>query len=97
MEAEKSVNDLNKSFPFLNGESPVIREIKEQIFYDINCKTHVLIIGERGTGKEMIAKSIWYLYRKPLKQSYEIFNSAGFSESLIELLYRLLYSSKELI
>ena len=82
--AEKSVNDLNQSFPFLNGESPVIREIKEQIFYDINCKTHVLIIGERGTGKEMIAKSIWYLYRKPLKQSYEIFNSAGFSESLIE-------------
>jgi|TARA_Y100000310_G_scaffold95517_1_gene93336 DNA-binding NtrC family response regulator len=84
LEAEKSVNDLNRSFPFLNGDTPAIREIKEQIFHDINCETHVLIIGERGTGKEMVAKSIWYLYRKPLKQSYEIFNSAGFSESLIE-------------
>jgi len=82
--AEKSVNSLNNNFPFLIGDSPAIREIKEQIIYDIDCKTHVLIIGERGTGKEMVAKSIWDLYRRPMQQSYEVFNSAGFSENLIE-------------
>ena len=84
LQAEKTVRDLNTSFPYLIGDSKAMRDIKEQIQHDISTDTHVLISGERGTGKEVVAKSIWDLHRKPLKQNYEIFNCAGFPENLIE-------------
>jgi transcriptional regulator with PAS, ATPase and Fis domain len=56
--------ELDLKLPAILGTSEKIREIKEQILYDINSDTSVLIIGERGTGKQVIANSIWSLYRR---------------------------------
>lgn len=57
-----TVRYLDEEIPELVGKSKQIREIKEQILKDINYKTHVLILGERGTGKEVVAKAIWKRY-----------------------------------
>ena len=57
-----AIEDLNKTIPDLIGKSKKILEIKDQIVNDINETTHALILGERGTGKEVVAQSIWKLY-----------------------------------
>lgn len=57
--------ELDEKLPELIGKSKRIREIKEQILYDIDENTHVLILGERGTGKQVVADAIWKLYHKP--------------------------------
>ncbi len=56
-------HELDLLVPELIGQSDNVREIKEQILYDINNNTSVLILGERGTGKQVVANSIWRLYR----------------------------------
>ena len=70
---KEKVNEasLNASFPKLIGNAPKMLEIKEQIIEEVNSTTHVLLVGERGTGKEVIANSIWELYRK--KNDKELF------------------------
>ena len=58
------INELSSSFKGFIGESKRILEIKEQLLEEIDSTTSVLILGEKGTGKEIIANEIWRLYRK---------------------------------
>ena len=48
-----------KAIPDLKGMSINIREVKEQVLTEIDEKTHVLIVGETGTGKGVVASAIW--------------------------------------
>lgn len=76
-------NELNQKIPELIGQSKAIQNIKEQILYDINNETHVLIIGERGTGKQVVAESIWRLYHKKNDNQLKTFDCGTFSKELV--------------
>ena len=69
--------------PSLIGRSQKIRDIKDQILQLVDTETHVLIIGEPGTGKEVVAKSIWDIYRKKIDKEFNPFDCGQFDSNLI--------------
>ncbi len=65
------------------GQSEGIRKILEQIKSIAKSPTNVMIYGETGTGKELVAKSIHYL--SPRKdRPFVAFNSMAIPENLVE-------------
>ncbi len=66
----------------LTGRSQQIQEVRETIAQVAPTKSTVMVRGERGTGKELIARAIHHrsLRRGPLI----VFNCAALSESLAE-------------
>ena len=67
----------------LIGESPAFQEILERVSRIAQLNRPVLVIGERGTGKELIAARIHYLsprWDKP----YVKLNCAALADSLLE-------------
>lgn len=75
--------DLDEKVPELIGHSQAIRQIKEQILYDIDEHTHVLITGDRGTGKEVVAHAIWRLYHRENDDKLTVFDCGAFPKELI--------------
>ncbi|HBF43260.1 MAG TPA: Fis family transcriptional regulator [Desulfobacteraceae bacterium] len=75
---EKEENRYN-----LSGHSKAISEIKEQIRVVAPTNAWVLISGENGTGKEIVAHSIHRLSRRSHKPIVEV-NCAAIPEDLIE-------------
>ena len=67
----------------LLGESNAFLEIIEQASRLAPLRKPVLIIGERGTGKELIAHRLHYLSDR-WDQSFVTINCATLSESLLE-------------
>ena len=67
----------------LLGESNAFLEIIEQTSRLAPLRKPVLIIGERGTGKELIAHRLHYLSAR-WDQSFVTINCATLSESLLE-------------
>ena len=67
----------------LLGESNAFLEIIEQASRLAPLRKPVLIIGERGTGKELIAHRLHYLSGR-WDQSFVTINCATLSESLLE-------------
>ncbi len=65
------------------GDSKAIREVKEKIEQASKSIARVLITGENGTGKELIAKSIHYNSDRR-KESFVEVNCAAIPENLIE-------------
>lgn len=49
----------------------------------IDRDTHVLILGEPGTGKEVIAKAIWDIHRKDIDKEFNPFDCGQFDPNLI--------------
>jgi sigma54-dependent transcription regulator len=74
---------LDEKIPELIGHSQAIRQIKEQILYDIDEHTHVLITGDRGTGKEVVAHAIWRLYHRENDEKLTVFDCGAFPKELI--------------
>jgi psp operon transcriptional activator len=67
----------------LIGESPAFHEVLERVSRVAQLNRPVLVIGERGTGKELIAARIHYLsprWDKP----YVKLNCAALTDSLLE-------------
>ena len=58
---EKSVKDIDDTFPNIVGSSTSVRQLKEQILKLIDSQTHIL--GEPVTGKEVVARAIWQEHR----------------------------------
>ena len=83
LKEEKSVKEIDESIPSIVGCSPVIRDIKEQITRLIDSKTHVLILGEPGTGKEVVARAIWNQHRNEIDKDLNVFDCGTFSKDLI--------------
>ena len=67
----------------LTGTSPVITELKEMIGIVAPTNAWILIMGENGTGKELVARSIHHLSRQSHKPIVEV-NCAAIPEELIE-------------
>ncbi|MBO1255185.1 phage shock protein operon transcriptional activator [Alteromonas sp. 5E99-2] len=67
----------------LLGQSNSFLEILEQISQIAPLNKPVLVIGERGTGKELIAARLHYLSKR-WDQTYLKLNCAALSESLLE-------------
>jgi two-component system nitrogen regulation response regulator NtrX len=67
----------------LTGNSQVINELKEMIGIIAPTNAWVLIMGENGTGKELVARSIHHLSHRSYKQIIEV-NCAAIPEELIE-------------
>jgi two-component system nitrogen regulation response regulator NtrX len=67
----------------LTGNSLAIRELKEKISIVAPTNAWILIMGENGTGKELVARSIHHLSRRSHKPIVEV-NCAAIPEELIE-------------
>jgi len=65
------------------GESPAIRQLREQIAMAAPTNGRVLIYGENGTGKELVARGIHMQSRRRSGQFVEV-NCAAIPEELIE-------------
>ena len=65
------------------GESPAIRELKAQIAIAAPTSGWVLITGENGTGKELVARAIHHQSKRRDKPFIEV-NCAAIPEELIE-------------
>jgi two-component system nitrogen regulation response regulator NtrX len=67
----------------LTGNSLIIAELKEMINIVAPTNAWILIMGENGTGKELVARSIHHLSRRSHKPIVEV-NCAAIPEELIE-------------
>ena len=65
------------------GESHAMRELREQIAMAAPTNGRVLIYGENGTGKELVARSVHALSRRRSGPFVEV-NCAAIPEELIE-------------
>ena len=65
------------------GESPSMRSLKEQILVVGRSNSRVLITGENGTGKELIARSVHRASQRANKPFIAV-NCAAIPETLIE-------------
>jgi Nif-specific regulatory protein len=70
-------------FEGIIGKSKRIREIKEELKAIAKTPASVLIIGETGTGKELVAKTIHYNSDRQDKPFIDV-NSAAIPENLVE-------------
>ena len=67
----------------LLGESPTFHEVLDLVSQIAPLSKPVLIVGERGTGKELIAARIHFLSKR-WDQEYLKMNCAAISDSLLE-------------
>ena len=67
----------------LTGVSQVVNDLKEMISIIAPTNAWILIMGENGTGKELVARSIHHLSRRSHKPIIEV-NCAAIPEELIE-------------
>jgi transcriptional regulator with PAS, ATPase and Fis domain len=65
------------------GKSEQILKLKEKIKYAARTNSTVVIFGETGTGKELVAHSIHDLSRRSLRNFITV-NAAGLPEALVE-------------
>jgi len=65
------------------GKNPKIKQIKEELKSVANSPASVLILGETGTGKELVAKVIHYNSDRREKPFVDV-NSAAIPENLVE-------------
>ena len=71
------------SLPRMIGESASFLEMQEHVSQVAPLNKPVLIVGERGTGKELIAARLHYLSSR-WQQAFLKINCAALSESLLE-------------
>jgi two-component system nitrogen regulation response regulator NtrX len=65
------------------GESMALRQLREQVDMAVPTNGRVLIYGENGTGKELVARTIHQLSRRRARPFVEV-NCAAIPEELIE-------------
>ena len=80
-ELKKQV-ELHQGVPLIIGKSPKIVELKKTIQQIAPTDCNVLILGETGTGKELVAKAIHHLSPRSEKRFLAI-NCGAFSEELL--------------
>ncbi|WKZ70023.1 MAG: RNA repair transcriptional activator RtcR family protein [Melioribacteraceae bacterium] len=84
LEDQLYIEKLNEEFKGIIGKSKQILSIKDRLLNDVNNQTNVLITGERGTGKEVVAKEIWKRYHSENDPELIPFDCGGFNQNLIE-------------
>jgi two-component system nitrogen regulation response regulator NtrX len=76
------LNRLRKNISMI-GEGPAMKQIKQMIARVAPTESWVLIRGENGTGKELVAQNMHYLSKRASKAFVEV-NCAAIPEDLIE-------------
>ena len=71
------------SLPNIVGESPPLQQVLKAVRKVAATDTTVLLLGETGTGKELIAQTLHYQSRRS-KNSFVAVNLAALPENLIE-------------
>ena len=79
---KKSVDEKN-AFKDMIGKSPAMQKIQEIIKKAADSKASVLITGERGVGKEVVARAIHELSSRHGKPMIDV-HCAALSETLLE-------------
>ena len=82
-EALKGQVDAAYGFEGIIGDSPAIRKVIDMVKKVAPSNLPVLITGDSGTGKELVAQAIHNQSKRENKK-YVAFNCAGQSESLLE-------------
>ncbi len=82
-EENRLLRDRMMPFDELQGESKAIVELREMIQIIAPTNAWILIMGENGTGKELVARSIHKQSRRSNKPFIEV-NCAAIPEELIE-------------
>jgi psp operon transcriptional activator len=77
------MSDRESSVAQLVGESPAFIEMLEHVSLAAKITKPVLVIGERGTGKELISARLHYLSNR-WQQALVRINCAALTESLLE-------------
>ncbi len=67
----------------IKGRSPAIRDLREKIARVARTNATVLITGETGTGKELVARAIHYSSSRAHRPLVAV-NCAAFTETLLE-------------
>ncbi len=75
--------EARELFPDIVGQSKVMRGVLKQILQVAKTDSTVLILGETGTGKELIARSI-HQHSKRKERDFIALNCAAIPESLLE-------------
>lgn len=84
LEAENMLLKQKVSHQYeLTGNSRAITELKEMISIVAPTNAWILIMGENGTGKELVARSVHHLSHRSHKPIIEV-NCAAIPEELIE-------------
>jgi two-component system nitrogen regulation response regulator GlnG len=74
---------LRYHFGLMIGESPIIRGFLGTLHRVLNNSVTILIQGESGTGKDLVARAIHYNSRRRLKPFVKV-NSAALNPNLLE-------------
>ncbi len=84
LEAEnRDLRERSGATDDLLGDSRVMVELRERIALAADAHANVLVQGERGTGKELVARAI-HLGSRRAERPYEKLNSAAVPRELIE-------------
>ena len=86
LDAEKEIMNFGESKYSINsiiGKSPAVRKLKEEIIAASKSNSTVMITGETGTGKELVAQAIHALSLRRKERIIKI-NSSAFPENLVE-------------
>lgn len=74
---------LSRKLDFMIGESPAVQELKGKISRVSGVDFSLLIRGESGSGKELVAKGVHLLSRRA-RQAFVPVNAAAIPENLLE-------------
>ncbi|UCG33160.1 MAG: sigma-54-dependent Fis family transcriptional regulator, partial [Phycisphaerales bacterium] len=79
------LEQLDKSFSFegIIGSSEAMAKLVKRIKQVARSKISVLIVGESGTGKDLVARAIHHNSDRS-KKPFKVANCAGFHENLLE-------------
>ena len=78
-----NIDELSTKFPTIIGHSEPIREVLEIVDRVSRTDTNVLITGERGTGKEVVAQAI-HEHGPRREHTFQVIDCTAIPESLFE-------------
>ena len=83
LEEQLTAQDIHNKFPAMIGHSPKLKKVKEDILRLAPTDNNVLIIGEPGTGKELVTD---YIQENSKRAGLDFFkmNIGGKSSGIIE-------------
>jgi DNA-binding NtrC family response regulator len=75
--------DIHQQYQLIKGESPAMKKVYESIQKVSETDANVLLLGENGTGKEIIARDIHYQSNRKNEMFINV-DMASFNEQLFE-------------